>query len=52
MAETKYGKYFIEYDPSRYPNERRPVMARMESGGQAAELTDKVRKDIANNKLL
>ena len=26
--------------------------ARMESGGQAAEFTDKVRKDIANNKLL
>ncbi|HEY97483.1 MAG TPA: hypothetical protein G4O16_04805 [Dehalococcoidia bacterium] len=31
MAETKYDKYIIEYDPSRYPNERRPVMARMES---------------------
>lgn len=30
MAETKYGKYFIEYDPKRWPNERRPVMARME----------------------
>ena len=30
MAETKYGKYFIEYDPTRWPNERRPVMARME----------------------
>ena len=32
MPETKYGRYFIEYDPSRYPNERRPVMSRMESG--------------------
>ena len=31
MDETKYGKYIIEYDPSRYPKERRPVMARMES---------------------
>ncbi len=30
MAETKYGKYFIEYDPTRWPNERRPVMVRME----------------------
>ena len=30
MAETKYGKYFFEYDPTRWPNERRPVMARME----------------------
>jgi hypothetical protein len=30
MAETKYGKYFIEYDPTRWPNERRPVMARIE----------------------
>jgi hypothetical protein len=30
MAETKYGKYFITYDPRRWPNERRPVMARME----------------------
>jgi hypothetical protein len=30
MSESKYGKYFIEYDPTRWPNERRPVMARME----------------------
>ncbi|MGD0794067.1 MAG: hypothetical protein ABR958_00535 [Dehalococcoidales bacterium] len=31
MAEkTKYGKYFIEYDPTRWPKERRPVMVRME----------------------
>jgi len=30
MAETKYGKYFIEYDPNWFPNERRPVMARMQ----------------------
>jgi hypothetical protein len=30
MSESKYGKYFVEYDPSRWPNERRPVMARME----------------------
>ena len=30
MAKTKYDKYFIEYDPSRWPNERRPVMSRME----------------------
>ena len=30
MAETKYGKYFITYDPKRWPNETRPVMARME----------------------
>ena len=30
MAETKYGKYFIEYDRGRWPKERRPVMARME----------------------
>lgn len=30
MAETKYGKYFITYDPKRWPNERRPVMVRME----------------------
>ena len=32
MAATKYGKYFINYDPRRWPNERRPVMARMEDG--------------------
>jgi hypothetical protein len=32
MAESKYGKYFIEYDPTRWPMERRPVMARMEDG--------------------
>ncbi len=30
MSESKYGKYFIEYDPTLWPNERRPVMARME----------------------
>jgi hypothetical protein len=30
MAETKYGKYFIEYDPKRWPMERRPVMSRLE----------------------
>ncbi len=30
MSESKYGKYFIEYDPSRWPKEKRPVMARME----------------------
>ena len=30
MADTKYGKYFIEYDPARWPKERRPVMVRME----------------------
>ena len=30
MAETKYGKYFIEYDKSEWPNERRPVIARMD----------------------
>jgi len=31
-TETKstYGKYFIEYDPTRWPKERRPVMVRME----------------------
>jgi hypothetical protein len=29
-AESKYGKYFFEYDPSLFPTERRPVMARME----------------------
>jgi hypothetical protein len=28
--ESKYGKYFIEYDPQRFPEERRPVMAHME----------------------
>jgi hypothetical protein len=34
MAETKYGKYFITYDKEkwRWPNERRPVMSRMEDG--------------------
>jgi len=30
MAGKKYGKYFIEYDPKWFPNERRPVMARMQ----------------------
>jgi hypothetical protein len=30
MAETKYGKYFINYDPKQFPDERRPVMARMQ----------------------
>ena len=31
MAEkTKYGKYFIEYDPKDFPKERRPVMVRMQ----------------------
>lgn len=29
-SETKYGKYFVEYDPQRWPNERRPVIARMD----------------------
>ena len=28
----KYDDYVIEYDPTRWPNERRPVMARMENG--------------------
>jgi hypothetical protein len=27
---TKYDKYFIEYDTTRFPTERRPVMVRME----------------------
>ena len=30
MPETKYDKYFLEYDPSRWPQEPRPVMARVE----------------------
>jgi hypothetical protein len=32
MAETKYGKYFIDHDNEkwRWPTERRPVMARMD----------------------
>ena len=30
MEKTKYGKYFIEYDPKQFPNERRPVMVRMQ----------------------
>jgi hypothetical protein len=31
MADkTRYGKYFFEYDPKRWPKERRPVMVRME----------------------
>ncbi|MBN1190104.1 MAG: hypothetical protein JXA46_10160 [Dehalococcoidales bacterium] len=30
MAETKYGKYIIEYDSKRWPTERRPVMCRLE----------------------
>jgi hypothetical protein len=29
MAQ-KYDKYFLEYDPSHWPKERRPVMVRME----------------------
>lgn len=29
--ETKYGKYFVEYDPKQWPKERRPgVMVHME----------------------
>jgi hypothetical protein len=28
--DSKYGKYFVEYDPALFPQERRPVMARME----------------------
>jgi hypothetical protein len=28
----KYDDYIIEYDPTRWPNERRPVMLRMEEG--------------------
>ena len=30
MEKTKYGKYFIEYDPTQFPKERRPVMVRMQ----------------------
>ncbi|HUT67593.1 MAG TPA: hypothetical protein VMW86_03475 [Dehalococcoidales bacterium] len=30
MAAKKYSKYFIEYDPTWFPKERRPVMARMQ----------------------
>lgn len=30
MTETKYGKYFVTYDPKQWPNERRPVMVRLE----------------------
>jgi hypothetical protein len=32
MAETKYGKYFIDHDNEkwRWPTERRPVMSRMD----------------------
>jgi hypothetical protein len=33
MAEKtthKYDKYFIEYDPERWPEERRPVIARLQ----------------------
>ncbi len=30
VPETKYGKHFFEYDAKRWPNERRPVIARME----------------------
>ncbi|MEM2547187.1 MAG: hypothetical protein QXM37_06110 [Candidatus Bathyarchaeia archaeon] len=30
MAETKYGKYFITYDPKQWPEERRPVIIRLE----------------------
>lgn len=30
MAKSKYGKYFFQYDPKMWPNEKRPVMARME----------------------
>lgn len=30
MVETKYGKYFITYDPKRWPEEHRPVMIRLE----------------------
>ena len=29
-AKSKYGKYFIEYDPKQFPKERRPVMVRMQ----------------------
>jgi hypothetical protein len=29
--EGKYGKYFVEYDPSQYPREERPVIARMDN---------------------
>ncbi len=29
-TDTKYGKYFNEYDPTLWPTERRPVMSRME----------------------
>jgi hypothetical protein len=30
MAEKKYDKYFLEYDPTMWPKERRPVMSRVE----------------------
>ncbi|MCS7115792.1 MAG: hypothetical protein RMJ15_02060 [Nitrososphaerota archaeon] len=30
MTETKYGKYFITYDPEQWPEERRPVIIRLE----------------------
>ena len=44
MAETKYGKYFIEYDSSRWPMERRPVMSRMEDMNSTAHQTTKQNK--------
>jgi hypothetical protein len=31
----KYDKYIIEYDPTRWPKERRPVMARLEDSAAA-----------------
>ena len=30
MAETKYGKFFIEYDAKRWPQEMRPMISRMD----------------------
>ena len=30
MIAKKYDKYIIEYDPKKYPKERRPVMAYMD----------------------
>lgn len=30
MAETKYGKYFVTYDPEKWPPMRTPVVIRLE----------------------
>jgi hypothetical protein len=30
MAKKKYSKYIIEYDPTWFPNERRPIVSHMD----------------------